>query len=81
MSHLGDRNPEARDKILAKTLSTFMVNDMPDWARFFEVVVGLSAEPLKQRKDGMPGLPCGEDVVLCYGRKAKWTQRSGLNNS
>jgi DNA-binding NarL/FixJ family response regulator len=25
----------------AKTLSTFMVNDMPDWERFFEVVGGL----------------------------------------
>jgi len=26
---------------VAKTLSTFMVNDMPDWERFFEVVGGL----------------------------------------
>jgi DNA-binding NarL/FixJ family response regulator len=26
---------------VAKTLSTFLVNDMPDWARFFEVVGGL----------------------------------------
>jgi len=35
---------------VAKTLSTFMVNDMPDWARFFEVVGGLVREAAKAGK-------------------------------
>jgi DNA-binding NarL/FixJ family response regulator len=34
----------------AKTLSTFMVNDMPDWARFFEVVGGLVSGAAKAGK-------------------------------
>jgi DNA-binding NarL/FixJ family response regulator len=35
---------------VAKTLSTFMVNDMPDWARFFEVVGGLVSGAAKAGK-------------------------------
>jgi DNA-binding NarL/FixJ family response regulator len=34
----------------AKTLSTFMVNDMPDWERFFEVVGGLVSGAAKAGK-------------------------------
>ena len=34
----------------AKTLSTFMVNDMPDWARFFEVVGGLVSRAARAGK-------------------------------
>jgi hypothetical protein len=34
----------------AKTLSTFVVNDMPDWERFFEVVGGLVSGAAKARK-------------------------------
>jgi DNA-binding NarL/FixJ family response regulator len=34
----------------AKTLSTFMVNDMPDWGRFFEVVGGLVSGAAKAGK-------------------------------
>jgi DNA-binding NarL/FixJ family response regulator len=34
----------------AKTLSTFMVNDIPDWARFFEVVGGLVSGAAKAGK-------------------------------
>jgi DNA-binding NarL/FixJ family response regulator len=35
---------------VAKTLSTFMVNDMPDWERFFEVVGGLVSRAAKAGK-------------------------------
>jgi CheY-like chemotaxis protein len=35
---------------VAKTLSTFMVNDMPDWDRFFEVVGGLVSGAAKAGK-------------------------------
>jgi hypothetical protein len=35
---------------VAKTLSTFMVNDMPDWERFFEVVGGLVSGAAKAGK-------------------------------
>jgi DNA-binding NarL/FixJ family response regulator len=35
---------------VAKTLSTFMINDMPDWARFFEVVGGLVSGAAKAGK-------------------------------
>jgi len=35
---------------VAKTLSTFMVNDMPDWERFFEVVGGLVSGATKAAK-------------------------------
>jgi hypothetical protein len=39
---------------VAKTLSTFMVNDMPDWERFFEVVGGLVSEGAKAGKGERP---------------------------
>jgi DNA-binding NarL/FixJ family response regulator len=39
---------------VAKTLSTFMVNDMPDWARFFEVVGGLVSGAAKAGKGEHP---------------------------
>jgi DNA-binding NarL/FixJ family response regulator len=35
---------------VAKTLSTFMVNDMPDWERFFEIVGGLVSGAAKAGK-------------------------------
>ncbi len=35
---------------VVKTLSTFMVNDMPDWERFFEVVGGLVSGAAKAGK-------------------------------
>jgi DNA-binding NarL/FixJ family response regulator len=35
---------------VAKTLSTFMVNDMPEWERFFEVVGGLVSGAAKAGK-------------------------------
>jgi hypothetical protein len=35
---------------VAKTLSSLMVNDMPDWARFFEVVGGLVSRAAKAGK-------------------------------
>jgi len=35
---------------VAETLSTFMVNDMPDWERFFKVVGGLVSEGAKAGK-------------------------------
>jgi len=39
---------------VAKTLSTFMVNDMPDWERFFEVVGGLVSGGAKAGKGERP---------------------------
>jgi hypothetical protein len=35
---------------VGKTLSTFMINDMPDWERFFEVVGGLVSGAAKAGK-------------------------------
>jgi DNA-binding NarL/FixJ family response regulator len=46
---------------VAKTLSTFMVNDMPDSARFFQVVSGLieaAAKAARQQHHGV--VACGE---------------------
>jgi len=46
---------------VAKTLSTFMVNDMPDAARFFEVVGGLIETAAKATKREHPRVvACGE---------------------
>jgi FixJ family two-component response regulator len=46
---------------VAKTLSTFMVNDMPDAARFFEVVNGLIEAATKAAKREHPRVvACGE---------------------
>jgi hypothetical protein len=39
---------------VAKTLSTFMVNDMPNWERFFEVVGGLVSGAAKAGKGEHP---------------------------
>jgi CheY-like chemotaxis protein len=39
---------------VAKTLSTFMVNDMPDWGRFFDVVGGLVSGAAKAGKGEHP---------------------------
>ena len=39
---------------VGKTLSTFMVNDMPDWERFFEVVGGLVSGDAKAGKGERP---------------------------
>jgi DNA-binding NarL/FixJ family response regulator len=44
---------------VAKTLSTFMVNDMPDAARFFEVVSGLIEAAAKAAKHSRV-VACGE---------------------
>lgn len=46
---------------VAKTLSTFMVNGMPDTARFFEVVGGLIRSAAKVAKGELPRVvACGE---------------------
>jgi hypothetical protein len=39
---------------VAKTLSTFMVNDMPDWGPFFDVVGGLVSGAAKAGKGEHP---------------------------
>jgi DNA-binding NarL/FixJ family response regulator len=58
---------------VAKTLSTFMVNDMPDWERFFEVVGGLVSGAAKAGKGEHSRVAmCGE-CGPCCGRKLKWT--------
>ena len=47
--------------MLTETLSTFMVNDMPDSARFFEVVGGLIEAAAKAAKREHPRVvACGE---------------------
>jgi DNA-binding NarL/FixJ family response regulator len=46
---------------VAQTLSTFMVNDMPDWERFVEVVGGLVSGGAKEGKGEHPRVAiCGE---------------------
>ena len=55
-----------------KTLSTFMVNDMPDSARFFELVGGLMELAAKAAKQDHYGVvACGEcSPVLWAAGKA-----------
>jgi hypothetical protein len=51
----------------AKTLSTFMVNDMPDAARFFEVASGLIHSAAKVVKgEHSRVVVCGEGVALLW---------------
>jgi DNA-binding NarL/FixJ family response regulator len=54
---------------VAKTLSTFMVNDMPDAARFFEVVSGLIEAAAKAAKHSRV-VACGEcsPLLLAQGK-------------
>jgi len=52
---------------VAKTLSTFMVNDMPDSDRFFQVVSGLieaAAKAARQRHHGV--VACGECAPVLW---------------
>jgi DNA-binding NarL/FixJ family response regulator len=52
---------------VAKTLSTFMVNDMPDAARFFEVASGLLHSAAKVVKgEHSRVVVCGEGVALLW---------------
>jgi DNA-binding NarL/FixJ family response regulator len=52
---------------VAKTLSTFMVNDMPDAARFFEVVGGLFEAAAKAAKgEHSRVVACGECAPLLW---------------
>jgi DNA-binding NarL/FixJ family response regulator len=52
---------------VAKTLSTFMVNDMPDTARFFEVAIGLVHSAAKVAKgEHSRVVACGEGVALLW---------------
>jgi DNA-binding NarL/FixJ family response regulator len=52
---------------VAKTLSTFMVNDMPDSARFFEVASGLIEAAAKATKREHPRVvACGECSPLLW---------------
>ena len=54
---------------VAKTLSTFMVNDMPDAARFFEVVGGLIAAAAKGATGQHPRVvACGECSPLLWAK-------------
>ena len=66
---------------VAETLSTFMVNDMPDSSRFFKAGVISLGEPPRPGKQSIPGLWLVENVHLCCGRKVKRTLRFGWNNS
>ena len=59
---------------VAKTLSTFMVNDMPDWARFFEVVGGLVSGAAKAGK--------GEHSrVAMWGECGPWLWAEGKGDA
>jgi len=52
---------------VAKTLSTFMVNDMPDSARFFEVVSGPIRSAARVAKGEHPRVvACGECSPLLW---------------
>ncbi len=64
---------------VAKALSTFMVNNMPDEARFAEVVSGLigaAAKAVKLRAWSRRGL--WRMFAFLVGRKANWTPRFGV---
>jgi DNA-binding NarL/FixJ family response regulator len=56
---------------VAETLATFMVNNMPDSNRFFEVVASLIASAAKAKDNGHPRVAvCGEGVsILCAAGK------------
>jgi hypothetical protein len=63
-----------------KTFSTFMVNDMPDSARFFPLVDGLieaAAKAARQEHHGV--VVCGEGTSVLW--EVRPTLRFGLNNS
>ena len=50
-----------------KTFSTFMVNDMPDTARFFEIVGGLIEAPAKAARQSHRGVVlCGEGTSVLW---------------
>jgi DNA-binding NarL/FixJ family response regulator len=54
---------------VAKTLSTFMISDMPDSARFFEVVGGLIEAAAKATKRGYPQVvACGECAPVLWAQ-------------
>ena len=53
---------------VAKTLSTFMVNDMPDAARFCRCVVSLR-QPRKPRSEGILAWWLVENVHLSWGAR------------
>ena len=65
-----------------EALSTFMVNDLPDPARFQKVFVGLlsSARP-RQRRGSMPGLQLVVKLPRLYGRKVRWMRQFRSNTS
>ena len=54
---------------VALTLSTFMVNDMPDWKRFFGVVGGLVREgPKAGKREHSRVAICGECGPFLWGQ-------------
>jgi hypothetical protein len=64
-----------------KTFSTFMVNDMPDSARFFEAARGLIHSAAKvARGEHSRVVAGGEGTSVLCGLKVRPTPRFGLNN-
>ena len=64
----------------ADTLSTIMVNGLPDPVRFFEGISGPLKQAPKQRKQSILALLFAANVDYC-GRKAKRMRQFGSNNS
>jgi hypothetical protein len=63
-----------------KTFSTFMLNDMPDPARFFPVAGASLRQQPKPRGNRTTALWCVEKVPLSCGLKVGPMLRFGLNN-
>ena len=65
----------------ADTLSTFMLNGMPDPVRFLKLLRNLIATAAKAARENKPTLPFLEKVRISCGRKATQRQRFGSNIS
>jgi DNA-binding NarL/FixJ family response regulator len=64
-----------------QALSTFMVNDLPDPARFLKVFGDLLSSAARRRRRSMHELQLVANLPLLYGRKARRTRRFRSNTS
>lgn len=67
----------------AEALSSFIVNDMPDPVRLFEIVGGLIPKSRQRRQPASrnPALQLAENAHHSCGRKVRWMRLFGLNSS
>lgn len=63
----------------AETVSTFMVNDLPDPETFLKATGDLIAKPPKRLISSLPALQLAFNVRPFFGHKARERRRFGLN--